>query len=84
MANTSVTQKLGKRIRLLRREAGLTQEQLALAAGTSQTHISSIETGQQGAGIVLLDKLARALGVSVADVMNYDYQLHENSRTSRH
>lgn len=40
--------KLGKRIQSARREAGLSQEQLAEAIGKSPSAISTIETGKRG------------------------------------
>lgn len=72
MARTSATQKLGKRIRLLREEAGLSQEKLGIATGLSQTYISGIENGTRNPSIKTLDKLAKALGVSISDITNFD------------
>ncbi len=81
MARTSASQKLGKRLKLLRTEAGLTQERLSIATGLSQTYISGIEHGTRNPSIKTLDKLAKALRVSISDITNFgDYQIRDNSR----
>lgn len=53
----------GKRIRLLRKQAGLSQEGLAEAAGLHRTYVSSIERGQRNVGLDNIVRLARALEV---------------------
>jgi len=57
--------KLGKRIRLLRVDGELSQEQLAHAAGMSRNFVSSIERGAHGVDVVRLLRLATAFGISV-------------------
>ncbi len=53
-----------KRIRTMR---GMNQVDLAEASGVSQNTISEIETGRRKARPATLGKLARALGVDIAD-----------------
>jgi transcriptional regulator with XRE-family HTH domain len=85
MARTSAAQKFGKHLRRLRRDAGLTQEKLSIATGLSQTYISGIENGTRNPSFKTLDKLAKALGVSIADVTNFnDYKISDKSWISRH
>lgn len=57
---------LGKRIRLLRVDRELSQEQLAKAAGMSRNFVSSIERGAHGVDVVRLLRLASALEVDIA------------------
>jgi len=57
------TQFVSGRIRAARKEAGLTQEQVAEAAGLPQSHISRIETGQHSPNASTLEKIAKALDV---------------------
>ncbi len=52
----------GLRLRQLRRQAGLSQLQLALIAGVSQRHLSCVETGRAKAGPATLHALLAALG----------------------
>lgn len=51
----------GKVLRRLRKEAGLTQEQLGLEADLRRTYVSILELGQQQPSLGTLLKLARAL-----------------------
>ena len=62
---------LGKRLRRLRRRAELTQEELADKTGFSQTFIGLLEVGRSGASMKSLQKIARALGVKVKDLIPY-------------
>nr|WP_314614006.1 helix-turn-helix domain-containing protein [uncultured Pseudomonas sp.] len=52
----------GQHLRLLRRQAGLSQLDLALMAGVSQRHLSCIETGRAKASPSTLHALLWALG----------------------
>jgi transcriptional regulator with XRE-family HTH domain len=52
-----------------RQRLGLTQRQLASRAGTGQGTICKLETRQRGAYPQTLQKLAGALGVSPADLV---------------
>jgi DNA-binding XRE family transcriptional regulator len=56
----------GHPIRVLRDHRGLTQAQLAKAAGTSAVYLSQIERGARRAGRKLIAKLAKALNVEAA------------------
>lgn len=53
----------GSRVRLLRKQAGLSQEGLAEAAGLHRTYVSGIERGQRNVGLDNVVRLARALRV---------------------
>lgn len=55
---------VGERIRAIRRERGMTTEQLAEAADTSPQFIFKIERGEQQMTSGKFAKLVRALGVS--------------------
>jgi transcriptional regulator with XRE-family HTH domain len=58
---------LGKRIRRLRRKRSFTQETLAGLVGTSQGHLGKIERGEVQVGTELLQKIASALVVDIAN-----------------
>lgn len=55
---------VGRRVRAVRLERGLTSERLAEAADTSSQFLSKIEKGEQQMTIGKFAKLAGALGVS--------------------
>jgi len=55
---------VGRNVKRVRQEKGLTQEQLAELSGFSQQYISGLEQGQRNPTLVSLYELATALGVS--------------------
>jgi transcriptional regulator with XRE-family HTH domain len=60
--------KLGHRIRLLRIEKGLSQENMANDLGISLTAYSRIERGKTNISILRLEQIAEALGVSTLKI----------------
>jgi transcriptional regulator with XRE-family HTH domain len=56
---------LGARVAAARRNADLTQQQLADALGISQPQLAFYEVGKRRVPVSLLPKLARALGVTI-------------------
>ena len=65
--------KLGKRIKELRKQKGLTQEQLAELINLEQNSISVIESGRNFPTLVTLEKIANILGVELNEFFNYEY-----------
>lgn len=59
---------IGPAIRLLRKQKGYTQEQLADFAHTTKSTISNLEGGHQGYSTALLQHLAQALGCPVSRI----------------
>lgn len=60
---------LGTRIRTARTERGLTLKDLADAAGVSVSMLSSVERAEKAATIVVLDRIARGLGVPLPQLV---------------
>lgn len=60
----------GQVLQALRLEKGLTQEALALEAGTERSHISALERAEKGPSLNTILRLARALGVSAGQIMS--------------
>ena len=60
---------VGRNVRRLRQEKGLTQEQLADLSGFSQQYISGLEQGRRNPTIVTIYELATVLGVSHLDLV---------------
>lgn len=56
-----VVQLLGENVRHYRKLKGLTQEQLAVAAGMERSYVSDLERGTRNPSVVALGRLAHAL-----------------------
>ena len=59
----------GERLRELRTERGLTQEQLAELAGVDRNYIGQIERGERNVALVNIVRIAQALKVQPADLL---------------
>lgn len=64
---------LGEKIRELRKNRGLTQEQFAELIGVEQKHVSRLELGKSLPTIERLEKITQTLGVSLRDVFDFNY-----------
>ena len=60
---------LGRNVRQRRETRELTQEKLAEKAGLDPTYISGIERGLRNPGIKNVARLAKALGLSTAELL---------------
>lgn len=60
---------LGEAIGCQRRAQGITQETLAIMAGTSKSHIWRIETGRVGISVDLLSRISEALDIRARDLI---------------
>lgn len=63
-----ITEDLGKRIRELRQQTGLSQEKFALKIGMDRTYFASVEEGKRNIAIVNIKKVADGLGVSLSEL----------------
>lgn len=62
-------QDFGDRVRAIRAERDLSQEELARRAGLHRTAISFIERAERSSTLETIERLARALRVEPADLM---------------
>ena len=60
---------LGEAIRRLRLERGISQESLALLAEVDRSYVGRVERGDNNVAILTLVKIAKALKVSVLDLI---------------
>lgn len=67
-----VRKKLGSKVQLLRHDQRLSQEELADRAGLHRTYVSGVERGVRNPTLTVIDRLARALGVTVAVLVAFD------------
>ena len=63
---------VGRNFARLRREKGLTQEQVEERSGISQQYLSGLERGKRNPSIVTLFEIAQALGVSHVELVAPD------------
>ena len=60
------------RIEEMRRERGISQEELAKLAGVSRQTVSSLENGRYNPSITLAYKIARLFGSAIEDVFIFE------------
>ncbi|WP_300380401.1 helix-turn-helix transcriptional regulator [Henriciella sp.] len=61
---------VGLNIRKIRRQAGLSQEQLALTADMDMRYLGGIERGEYNPTVEMLGRIAEALNVHPRDFLN--------------
>lgn len=67
----AIAKAFGERVRAVRQEKGMTQEELAEAAGLHPTYISNLERGYRVATIVTLVRVCGALGASPSSLLKW-------------
>lgn len=67
---TDILIKFGERVRDLRKERGLSQEQLAFKADLHRTYIGMIERAEKNITLVNIEKIANALEISINELFN--------------
>ncbi len=71
---------VGRNVRRLRLERGLTQEQFADASGFSQQYLSDLERGRRNPTVVTLFELADTLGASHIELVAIDEEFEREFR----
>ena len=64
-----VRERVGLNLQRLRREKGLSQEELADLARIHQTYLSGVERGKRNPTITVLQRIAGALGADIQDLV---------------
>ena len=65
-----IKERVGQRIRQLRKELELSQEALALKAEVDRTYVTDVEAGRRNVSLEILERLIKALDVSLTDFFN--------------
>ena len=60
---------LGEANRRIRLSMGISQEKLALLAEVDRSYVGRVERGDNNVAILTLNRLAQALGLSIAQLM---------------
>ena len=66
-----ITEKFGNKLKEIRQELGISQEELSFRAELHRTYISSIELGKRNVSLVNIEKLAKALECEITDFFTY-------------
>jgi transcriptional regulator with XRE-family HTH domain len=64
-----VRERVGLNLQRLRREKGLSQEELADRAQIHQTYLSGVERGRRNPTIIVLQRIAEALNADITDLV---------------
>ncbi|OGF01649.1 MAG: hypothetical protein A2509_03235 [Candidatus Edwardsbacteria bacterium RIFOXYD12_FULL_50_11] len=73
--------RFGQKIRQLRKQQGISQEELGFKANLHSTHIGMIERGVKNISIETIEKLSAALGISISLLFDDDYRLKNKKET---
>lgn len=65
-----ITIALGKRIRELRKNQGISQEKFALQIGLDRTYYASVEAGKRNISIVNICKIARGFNITLSELFS--------------
>ncbi|KXF91432.1 XRE family transcriptional regulator [Phaeobacter inhibens] len=68
MPRMSIQSRVSRNIQRIRREKDLSQEEVAHRADIHQTYLSGVETGKRNPSILVLERIAKALGVDVSEI----------------
>lgn len=66
---TSATRQFGERVRELRAASGMSQEELASRARIHPTYLSGVERGGRNPTLNVMTDLAKALGVTMPELV---------------
>jgi len=72
-----IVTRVGQRIRALRKARRLTQTALAARCGLSQESLSRMEIGKHSPSLAALDRIALALGVTPASLLDVEPYTHD-------
>jgi transcriptional regulator with XRE-family HTH domain len=71
----TIESRFGQRVRELRLAKGFTQEELALEAGIHRTYLGGIERGERNPALKNIASIAKALGVAMLELFDFNKQL---------
>ena len=60
----------GKRLKQLRQQANMSQEELADLCGIHRTYISDVELGKRNISFLNIEKITSALGIKTSELLD--------------
>ena len=70
LKTTTIHRHVGKQIQSLRRQKGITQEELADLVGVDRSYMGFVERGERNPTLDKIGKIAKALKVAPADLFD--------------
>ena len=70
MESREILLKFGQRVRMLRKERNLSQEELSYKADLHRTYIGMIERAEKNITLINIEKIAKALNVDIKELFN--------------
>lgn len=68
-SKVNILKRFGNRVRELRKEKGISQEELAFRADLHRTYIGMIERAEKNITLINIEKIANALNVKIASLL---------------
>lgn len=65
-----IRRRVGLNVKRYRKERGFSQEGLALECGVHRTYVSGVERGIRNPTVVVLEKIAKGLGVAPSRLLD--------------
>lgn len=69
ISKSDILNRFGDKVRLLRKEKNLSQEELAEKAGLHRTYIGMIERAEKNITLINIEKIADALEISTSELL---------------
>lgn len=70
MAKEKILILFGNQVREIRKQLGISQEELSFKANLHRTYIGMIERGEKNITLVNIEKIAIALEIDIKDLLN--------------
>lgn len=70
--SSNILKTFGSQVRAKRTSLGLSQEQLAFETGLDRTYISGVERGVRNPSLIILEKIAKGLKVSLPELFSFN------------
>lgn len=67
----TVTERFGMRIKELRVQQGISQEELGFRCHLSKNYISDVERGTRNVSLKAIDQFAKGLGITLKELFDY-------------
>lgn len=70
--NTKILKNFGENLKIKRKSANLSQEEMAEKLGIHRTYMSFIERGLRNPSLLMLFKISRALNIKLPELFEFD------------